>query len=103
MLEPVGGSLKRILPIILSHHDKFDGSGYHPTHGEKIPLEARIISVADVFDSLTSDRPYRKAMSPYEVREILTKGSGTEFDPKVVDAFLKSFKRGEMEVPTLVL
>lgn len=102
-LEPVGGSLKRILPIILSHHDKFDGSDYHPTHGEEIPLEARIISVADVFDSLTSDRPYRKAMSPYEVREILTKGSGTEFDPKVVDAFLKSFKRGEMEVPTLVL
>lgn len=102
-LEPVGGSLKRILPIILSHHDKFDGSDYHPTHGEEIPLEARIISVADVFDSLTSDRPYRKAMSPYEVREILTKGSGTEFDPKVVDAFLKSFKRGEMEVPTPVL
>ena len=103
MLEPVGGSLRRILPIILSHHDKFDGSGYHPTHGEEIPIEARIISVADVFDSLTSDRPYRKAMSPYEVREILTKGSGTEFDPKVVDAFLSAFKRGEMEVPALVV
>ncbi len=103
MLEPVGGSLKRILPIILSHHDKFDGSGYHPTHGEEIPLEARIISVADVFDSLTSDRPYRKAMSPYEVREILTKGSGTEFDPKVVEAFLSAFRRGEMEVPALVV
>ena len=103
ILEPVGGSLRRVLPIILSHHDKFDGSGYHPTYGESIPVEARIISVADVFDSLTSDRPYRRAMSPYEVREILTKGSGTEFDPKVVDAFLKSFKRVEMEVPTLVL
>ena len=103
MLEPVGGSLRRILPIILSHHDKFDGSGYHPTHGEEIPIEARIISVADVFDSLTSDRPYRKAMSPYEVREILTKGSGTEFAPKVVDAFLSAFKRGEMEVPALVV
>jgi putative nucleotidyltransferase with HDIG domain len=103
MLEPVGGSLRRILPIILSHHDKYDGSGYHPTHGEKIPIEARIISVADVFDSLTSDRPYRKAMSPYEVREILTKGSGTEFDPKVVDAFLSAFKRGEMEVPAFLV
>ena len=103
MLEPVGGSLKRILPIILSHHDKYDGSGYHLTHGEEIPLEARIISVADVFDSLTSDRPYRKAMSPFEVREILTKGSGTEFDPKVVDAFLSAFRRGEMEVPALVV
>ena len=103
ILEPVGGSLKRILPIILSHHDKFDGSGYHPTHGEEIPIEARIISVADVFDSLTSDRPYRKAMSPYEVREILTKGSGTEFDPKVVDAFLSAFRRGQMEVPVLLV
>ena len=103
MLKPVGGSLRRILPIILSHHDRFDGSGYHPTHGEKIPLETRIISVADVFDSLTSDRPYRKAMSPYEVREILTKGSGTEFDPKVVDAFLSAFRRGEMEVPSVLV
>ena len=103
MLEPVGGSLRRILPIILSHHDKFDGSGYHPTHGEQIPIEARVISVADVFDSLTSDRPYRKAMSPYEDREILTQGSGTEFDPKVVDAFLSAFKRGEMEVPALLV
>ena len=103
MLEPVGGSLRRILPIILSHHDKFDGSGYHQTHGDKIPIEARIISVADVFDSLTSDRPYRKAMSPFEVREILTKGSGTEFDPKVVDAFLSAFKRGEMELPAVLV
>ena len=103
MLEPVGGSLRRILPIILSHHDKYDGSGYHPTHGEDIPLEARIIAVADVFDSLTSDRPYRKAMSPFEVREILTKGAGTEFDPKVVEAFLVAFKKGEMEVPALLV
>ena len=103
LLEPVGGSLRRILPIILSHHDKFDGSGYHPAHGEEIPVEARIISVADVFDSLTSDRPYRKAMSPFEVREILVKGAGSEFDPKVVDAFLVAFRKGEMEVPSLVV
>ncbi len=61
------------------------------------------ISVADVFDLLTSDRPYRKAMSPYEVREILTKGSGTEFDPKVVTAFLSAFSRVEMEVPALLV
>jgi putative nucleotidyltransferase with HDIG domain len=73
-------------------------------HVEKgIALEARIISVADVYDSLTSDRPYRKAMSPFEVREILTKGAGTEFDPKVVEAFLSAFRKGEMEVPTLVI
>ena len=64
MLESVGGSLRRVLPIILAHHDKFDGTGYHPLRGEEIPIEARIISVADVYDALTSDRPYRKAMAP---------------------------------------
>jgi len=99
LLEPVGGSLRRVIPIILAHHDKFDGTGYHSTSGTAIPVEARIISVADVYDSLTSDRPYRKAMSPFEAREMIVKGSGTDFDPDVVDAFLTTFSRGEMEVP----
>ncbi len=103
MLEPVGGSLRRVIPIVLAHHDKFDGSGYHPSRGQEIPLEARIISVADVYDSLTSDRPYRKAMSPFEAKEIVLKGSGTEFDPKVVDAFVNAFRLGELEVPTVVV
>lgn len=103
VLEPVEGPLGRIIPIILAHHDKFDGSGYHPTKGKEIPLEARIISVADVYDSLTSDRPYRKAMSPFDAKDILVKGSGTEFDPEVVSAFLAVFRKGEMEVPNLVL
>ena len=62
-----------------------------------------IITVADVYDSLTSDRPYRKAMSPFEVREILVKGAGTEFDPTVVEAFLAAFRKGEMEMPELVV
>src|SRR5439155_668891 len=87
LLEPIGGSLRRVIPIILAHHDKFDGSGYHPTSGENIPIEARIISVADVYDSLTSDRPYRKAMMPLDVREMIARGAGTEFDPAVVEAF----------------
>jgi putative nucleotidyltransferase with HDIG domain len=98
MLESVGGSLRRVLPIILAHHDKFDGTGYHPLRGEEIPIEARIISVADVYDALTSDRPYRKAMSPFDAKEILVKGRGTDFDPRVIDAFLEALKRGEMEV-----
>jgi putative nucleotidyltransferase with HDIG domain len=101
LLEPVGGSLRRVIPIILAHHDKFDGSGYHPTRGEAIPVESRIISVADVYDSLTSDRPYRKAMSPFEGREMIVRGSGTDFDPDVVKAFLTTFNRGEMEVPAV--
>jgi putative nucleotidyltransferase with HDIG domain len=103
MLEPVGGSLRRVIPIVLAHHDKFDGSGYHPSRGQEIPLEARIISVADVYDSLTSDRPYRKAMSPFEAKEIIVKGAGTEFDPEVVNAFLNAFRLGELEVPTVVV
>ena len=103
MLEPVGGSLRRILPIILAHHDRYDGSGYHPTKGEEIPIESRIISVADAYDALTSDRPYRKAASPYEGRQVIVGGSGKEFDPQVVDAFCAAFNRQEMEVPELVV
>ena len=103
ILEPVGGSLRRVIPIVLSHHDKFDGSGYNPTKGENIPLEARIISVADVYDSLTSDRPYRKAMSPFDAKEIIVKGSGSDFDPTVVNAFVEAFRKGELEVPTVVV
>jgi putative nucleotidyltransferase with HDIG domain len=102
ILETVGGSLRRVIPIVLAHHDKFNGSGYHPTQGEEIPLEARIISVADVYDSLTSDRPYRKAMSPFEAKDIITKGRNTDFDPKVVDAFLAAFRFGEMDVRSAV-
>ena len=103
LLEPIGGSLRRVIPIILAHHDRFDGSGYRPTRGEEIPIEARIITVADVYDALTSDRPYRKAMSPFDVREMIVRGSGTEFDPDVVDAFVTVFRRGEMEVPSVAV
>ena len=103
MLTPVGGSLTNVLPIILAHHDKYDGSGYHTTSGERIPLEARILSVADVYDSLTSDRPYRKAMSPFEAKEAIEKGSGKDFDPKVVEAFMNAFRAHEMEVPELLV
>jgi HD-GYP domain-containing protein (c-di-GMP phosphodiesterase class II) len=103
MLQPVGGSLRRILPIILSHHDRYDGSGYRPKKGEEIPVEGRIIAVADAYDAITSDRPYRKASTPYEGREIIRSGSGKEFDPKVVEAFCAAFNRQEMEVPELVV
>jgi putative nucleotidyltransferase with HDIG domain len=103
MLEPVGGTLPRVLRIILAHHDRFDGSGYSTARGEDIPIEARVIAVADVYDSLTSDRPYRKAMAPQEARDTLLKGAGTEFDPAVVDAFVAAFLRGEMELPEFVV
>ena len=102
-LRPVGGALNRIIPIILAHHDKFDGSGHNPARGEEIPIESRIITVADVYDAMTSDRPYRKAVTPFEAKEIILKGSGTEFDPTVVRAFSVAFSTGQMEVPELVV
>jgi putative nucleotidyltransferase with HDIG domain len=99
LLEPVGGSLRRVLPIILAHHDKYDGSGYGPSKGEEIPIEARVLAVADAYDTLTSDRPYRRAVSPFEARQIIVSSSGTNFDPGVVDAFVDAFEHGEMEIP----
>jgi putative nucleotidyltransferase with HDIG domain len=99
LLEPVGGSLRRVLPIILAHHDKFDGSGYGPSKGDEIPIEARVLAVADAFDTLTSDRPYRRAVTPFEARQIIVSSAGTNFDPAVVDAFVHAFEHGEMEIP----
>lgn len=75
---------------------------YHQTHGEDIPLEARILSVADVYDSLTSDRPYRKAMSPFEAKETIVKAGGSDFDPKVVEAFSNCFRLGLMDIPEMM-
>lgn len=94
----VGGSLPRVLPILL-------GIGTSPEHqqviarGEDVPLESRILAVADVFDSLTSDRPYRKAMSPFDAKEVILRGAGSDFDPAVVKAFVSAFDRRQLEVP----
>ena len=103
ILNPVGGSLRRILPIILAHHDKFDGSGYHPSKGENIPIEARIIAVADSYDAMVSDRPYRKGMAPTEGRDAILKGMGTDYDPSVVKAFDAAFRKQKMEVPEVMV
>jgi putative nucleotidyltransferase with HDIG domain len=103
LLSPVSGSLRRVLPIILAHHDRFDGSGYNSTKGEEIPIEARILSVADVYDALTSDRPYRQGCTPYEARDIILKGDGKDFDPLVVRAFEKAFQKQRMEVPEVLV
>ena len=102
LLEPVGGSLRRVLPIILSHHDKYDGSGYGPAKGDEIPLEARVLAVADAFDTLTSDRPYRRAVTPFEAKQVIVSSAGTNFDPTVVDAFVHAFEHGEMEIPEVL-
>lgn len=83
--------LKMASNVALCHHEKYDGTGYpRGLKGEEIPIEARIVAVADVFDALTSRRPYKE---PYEIEravEIIEKDSGKHFDPKVVQAFKKA-------------
>ncbi|MFC3177175.1 HD domain-containing phosphohydrolase [Undibacterium amnicola] len=80
--------------IALSHHEKFDGSGYpNGLSGTNIPLSARIVAVADVFDALTSERPYKRAWEVDRAIEFLKDGSGQHFDPLCVDAFLADFSQ----------
>jgi putative nucleotidyltransferase with HDIG domain len=81
-------SLRPAAEIVLAHHANFDGSGYPVSwKGERIPMGARIFSVVDTFDAMTSDRPYRRALPYEEARAEITRCAGTQFDPKVVAAF----------------
>jgi putative nucleotidyltransferase with HDIG domain len=79
--------LHHIIPGVRHHHESLDGSGY-PDHlsGEEIPLEARILAVADSFDAMSSNRPYRKRLTPKQIDDIFQKGSGSQWDPRVVKA-----------------
>lgn len=77
--------------VAISHHEKYDGSGYpHGLQGTRIPLFGRIVAVADVFDALTSERPYKKAWPIEDACRFLEEGRGTHFDPLCVEAFLAS-------------
>lgn len=81
--------LDRILPAVLFHHERWDGTGYPDgIPGEQIPLVARILAVADAFDAMTSDRPYRKAMTQQAALDELKANSGKQFDPELVDIFV---------------
>jgi putative nucleotidyltransferase with HDIG domain len=74
--------------VVRSHHERWDGSGYPDgLAGEEIPLTARVFAVADVFDALTTDRPYRAALSFEQAHEMIVAESGRHFDPEVADAF----------------
>ena len=82
--------LMQIADLILSHHERWDGNGYpQGLKGEAIPLLSRIVAVVDAFDAITSDRPYSKARTKEAAIEEIIKNSGTQFDPAVVEAFLR--------------
>lgn len=95
ILEPIAAYAK-VIPIVLQHHECFDGKGYPDgLAGEAISLGARIFAVADRFEALTSERPYRKALHHKHAVQYIKKRAGTEFDPKVVQAFLESLAEEE--------
>jgi len=85
--------LSAVVPIVLHHHERFDGLGYSSgLRGRDILLGARIIAVADVYQALVSDRPYRKAYSKEAALKIIQEGAGTQFDPEIVKVFLEIMK-----------
>ena len=89
--------LHDVLQVVRHHHESWDGGGYPDgLDGERIPLAARIVAVADAFDAMSSDRPYRKAMSDHQVDRILGDGAGRQWDPRVIDAYFRC--RGEIRV-----
>ena len=81
-------NLRHVLPGVRNHHENFDGTGYPDRlAGEDIPLLARVLAVADGYDAMGSDRPYRKGMPIEEVESILRNGAGKQWDPRVIAAY----------------
>jgi HD-GYP domain-containing protein (c-di-GMP phosphodiesterase class II) len=93
--------LRKAATVISSHHEKYDGTGYPSgLRGEEIPLPARIFAIVDVFDALTSERPYKKAFPLEEAKRIVRDGCGKHFDPAIGNAFLKNADRLFDEIGT---
>ncbi|HKO96065.1 MAG TPA: diguanylate cyclase [Pyrinomonadaceae bacterium] len=93
-----------VTPIVRHHHEQWDGLGYPDgLKEEQIPITARIISVVDCFDSVREDRPFRRGMTRDEAIAFLLRGSGTHFDPNVVDLFIKHLPRFEAEIAAVGL
>jgi len=88
-----------VVPIVRSHHERWDGGGYPDgLQGEEIPLTARILSVVDCFDAVREDRQYREGLTRAEAIELIFKGSGTQYDPRVVGVFLANLPLFEAEI-----
>jgi len=99
IIKPIE-QMRDIFEIIYHHHEKYDGTGYPGgLKGEEIPLEARVLAVADAYEAMTSDRAYRKALTKKEAVSEILKQKGQQFDPKVVEAFLAGMKEtGGIEI-----
>jgi HD-GYP domain-containing protein (c-di-GMP phosphodiesterase class II) len=90
-------TLREALPYVLYHHERWDGTGYPSGRaGEAIPLEARVLAIADAFDAMTSDRPYRGALTHREAVAEVKRCAGTQFDPEIARVFLELFARAEL-------
>lgn len=88
--------LHEAVPTVRHHHERFDGCGYPDRlRGEQIPLTARIVCVADAFDAMISDRPYRRRFAPAQARGILCANRGTQFDAELVEAFIDGMSIGD--------
>jgi putative two-component system response regulator len=91
-----------VAPIILGHHEHWDGSGYpQGLRGHEIPIGARIIAIVDAYDAMTTDRPYRAALSWEEAYRRLQAGSGTQFDPEILEVFLELLRSNQLRSPDL--
>lgn len=89
--------MKPLIPYCLYHHERFDGNGYpHGLAGEDIPIEGRLVAVADTFDAMTSNRPYRKGLDPKIALEEIEKCKGSQFDPNCADAFIRAYHKGKI-------
>lgn len=94
----------RVVDVVRHHHERWDGEGYpYRLKGTEIPLGARIIAVADSFDAMTSDRPYRRALAPDKAASILIQGRAKQWDPAIVDALLRSIAQQLHRPATAVL
>ncbi len=90
--------LRDIIPIMMSHHENYNGSGYPAgLKGDAIPLEARLLSVVDIYEALTADRPYRKGFSREEAIAIIREERGWKLDPKITDIFLEMVKKNKIK------
>jgi response regulator RpfG family c-di-GMP phosphodiesterase len=91
-------SLRHVLPYVLHHHEYYDGTGYpHRLAEQAIPIQARLLAVADALDAMTSDRPYRSGLDPETAMAELSDNAGTQFDPVIIEALTQAYEAGELD------